>query len=448
MSDNNSILLTVIIFTYNQKDSIAKAVDSVLEQETTYPYEIWLCDDCSTDGTTSICIDYAQRFPDKIKLFTQPVNTYSSSANIAHFEIALKKVNTKYLSILEGDDAWCDSKKIQIALDFLENNPQYITFAHDTLFNDMVNGTKKSLVHEVYKTEIQNPVTFDNILYLHTSSRIHRNVVRFSEGRDAYVDLFLFYTFLNEGPLYYYDKIMSIYNITGKGLWSNLSETDVKKALDIQQYKINKFLDFNHDSFFTSRIGEPQTLELLKRICGRNLGWELWYILISRDVGIFEKDGRLADFTDSLQWMDFDGITNQLKIISNFQTELQNSQQEASGLRSELQKSQQEVSQLHSTLSKTPFALEDPTIEKAEVSIRVLDEYYRSQKLSDEVLLFENISKINAHLVAVSLCLRNGLNRKALSHLIRIGRMDPAILFSTQTLKIISNGLIYQLRRK
>ena len=147
MSDNNSILLTVIIFTYNQKDSIAKAVDSVLEQETTYPYEIWLCDDCSTDGTTAICIDYAQRFPDKIKLFTQPVNTYSSSANIAHFEIALKKVNTKYLSILEGDDAWCDSKKIQIALDFLENNPQYITFAHDTLFNDMVNGTKKSLVH-------------------------------------------------------------------------------------------------------------------------------------------------------------------------------------------------------------------------------------------------------------------------------------------------------------
>lgn len=433
MSGNNSILLTVIIFTYNHEDYVAKAVDSVLEQETTYPYEIWLCDDCSTDGTTAICIDYAKRYPDKIKIFTQPMNTYSSPAKSTHVEIALKKVSTKYLSLLDGDDTWCDNKKIQIALDFLENNPQYITFAHDTLFNDMVNGTKKSLVHEIYNTEIQNPVTFENVLYLHTSSRIHRNVVKFSEGRDAYLDLFLFYIFLNEGPLYYCDKIMSVYNITGKGAWSGLSNTDIKKANAMLQYKLNNFFNYKHDAFFTGRIEEPKTLELLKTICGRNLGWDLWYILMSRDADIFEKEGRLTDFTNSLQWIEFDSILKQLRTISNFQ--------------SELQKSRQEVSNLHSTLSRMPLASEDPTIEQTEASIRVLDEYYRSQTLSDEVLLFENISKINAHLVAVSLYLRNGLNRKALAHLIQIGRMDPAIIFSIQTFKIISNGLIYQLRR-
>lgn len=277
MNDNTTVLLTVIIFTYNHKDSIAKAVDSILEQKTAYSYEIWLCDDCSTDGTTAICADYAKKYPDKIKLFTQTVNTYSSRTT--HIEVALKKVNTKYLSLLDGDDFWCDNQKIKIALDFLENNPQYVTFAHDTLFNDVVNGTKKSLVHAVYETEIQNPVTFKNISYLHISSRIHRNIVKFPEGRDASSDIFLFYLFLDKGPLYYYDKIMSVYNITGKGAWSGMSIADVNKANALLQYRLNIFFKYKYDTFFTSRIGETKILVFLKKIGGMKLGWELWRIL-------------------------------------------------------------------------------------------------------------------------------------------------------------------------
>ena len=276
-NNDSSPLLTVIIITYNHKNSIADAVDSVLEQKTTYPYEIWLCDDCSTDGTTTICSDYANKYPDKIKLFAQPVNTYSNK--IPHFIIAFRKVKTKYLSMLEGDDAWCDVNKIQTALEILENNPQYITFAHDTLVNDIKQGTKKSLVHEIHKTEIQNPVTFENITYLHTSSRIHRNVFKFPEVRYVYKDLFLFYIYLDKGPLYYHDKIMSIYNITGTGVWSSLSTTEVNKANALLQYKLNVFFNYKHDAFFTSRIQEGKILRLLKKIFGKNFGWKLWYIL-------------------------------------------------------------------------------------------------------------------------------------------------------------------------
>ena len=44
-------LLSVCIVTYNQKDYIAKAVDSVLAQITDYPFEVLIGDDCSDDGT-------------------------------------------------------------------------------------------------------------------------------------------------------------------------------------------------------------------------------------------------------------------------------------------------------------------------------------------------------------------------------------------------------------
>lgn len=274
MTDN--ILLTVIIFTYNHADSIGKAIDSILEQETAYAYEIWLCDDCSTDGTTIICLDYAKRYPNKIKLFTQPVNTYPNE--ITHVEVILKKVSTKYLSILDGDDIWLDTEKIQISIDFLENNLQYVTFAHDTMLNDVVNRTKKSLVHEVYKVEIQNPVTFENVVYLHTSSRIHRNVFEFPRERDVYKDIFLFYIYLDKGPLFYYDKVMSIYNVSGKGAWSSLSILDKMGANTILQYKINKYFNYKYDEFFTNRIEKKNILLFLKKIYGINLGWEIWYI--------------------------------------------------------------------------------------------------------------------------------------------------------------------------
>jgi glycosyltransferase involved in cell wall biosynthesis/SAM-dependent methyltransferase len=272
-------LLTVIIFTYNQEDCISQAVESVLEQETTYPFEIWLCDDCSTDNTAIICDDYAKRHPDIIKLFAQPANTTSDPNKIPHNEIAIKKVKTKYFCVLDGDDYWCDKNKIQIALDVLENDPEYVTFAHDTAYNDTVNKTKKSLVHEIHRVEIQNPVIFENAPYLHTSSRIHRNVIKFTENRNVNGDIFLLYMYLDKGPLYYYDKIMSVYNISGKGVWSGLSDSAKKKALAISQYKLNEYFDYRYDIFFTRRVEKVKVLDFLKRILGKKLGWKFWCLL-------------------------------------------------------------------------------------------------------------------------------------------------------------------------
>ena len=152
-----------------------------------------------------------------------------------------------------------------------------------------------------------------------------------------------------------------------------------------------------------------------------------------KSTGTFEQENRLADFMYSLQLKEFDRNLYQLEAISNFH--------------SEMQKRQLEVSALHSTLSRMPLASEELTIENTEESIQILNEYYRSKELPDVNLLFENISKINAHLIAVNLCLRCGRYRSALSHLTRIGMMDLPILFSIQTLKIMGNGLIFRLRR-
>ena len=61
-------LVTVLVTTYNQEKYIAQALDSVLAQKTDFPFEIYVSEDCGTDGTRDILKEYARRYPQIIRL--------------------------------------------------------------------------------------------------------------------------------------------------------------------------------------------------------------------------------------------------------------------------------------------------------------------------------------------------------------------------------------------
>jgi glycosyltransferase involved in cell wall biosynthesis len=273
--ENSSNLLTVIIITYNHESSISETLSSVLEQETTYPYEVWITDDCSTDATLSICYEFQKRYPDKIKIFTQASNTYSDPIKVFHFETTMKRVTTKYVCALDGDDAWCDKTKIQTALNILESHPEYYIFADDTLYVEVVNNLKYSWVHEVLQIDIHNPVNLINAPYIPTSSRIYRTVTSYPE-KMSFSDIFIYYLYLDKGLLYYYDKVMSVYNYSGKGVWSRMKKND-RDTLDyIVIGELNVFLGYKYDQHFTNGLRHPLLMEAFKRTFGRDRAWKVW----------------------------------------------------------------------------------------------------------------------------------------------------------------------------
>ncbi len=272
-------ILTVLVLTYNHEDTLEAALDSVLNQKTKYVYEIWIAEDCSTDQTIQICRKYVKKYPNRVKLLAQPVNT-----KLRHFRDVLCKINTTYLTILEGDDRWCDNKKIQVAIDTLERNPEYVTFAHDTLYDDALTNTKKSLVHDIHQASIKNPVNLHSTPYLHTSARVHRNVLdlkvyfrKFPDVRDIH----LFYGYLDKGPLYYHDKIMSVYNINSSGAWNKLPAMEQALQTEAAYYSCNKLLKFRHDSFFTKKVSNIKRLVYAKKILGVKSGWAfyIWSVM-------------------------------------------------------------------------------------------------------------------------------------------------------------------------
>lgn len=93
-------------------------------QKTTFPIEIIIHDDASTDGTAKIVKEYADKYPDLIVPILQTENQYSQGIKPSH-KFVFPRARGKYIAFCEGDDYWTDPYKLQKQVDFLEANPDY-----------------------------------------------------------------------------------------------------------------------------------------------------------------------------------------------------------------------------------------------------------------------------------------------------------------------------------
>jgi glycosyltransferase involved in cell wall biosynthesis len=118
--------LSVCLITHNQEKFIAQALESALTQQVTFDYEIVVSDDCSTDRTRSIVIDYQQRNPDKIRL-AFPDKNLGVNPNLAH---TIGACRGEYIALLEGDDFWTSPTKLQDQVHFLDSHPECVICFH------------------------------------------------------------------------------------------------------------------------------------------------------------------------------------------------------------------------------------------------------------------------------------------------------------------------------
>src|SRR5438132_1821213 len=100
--------LSVMMITYNHERFIAQALDSILAQRVNFDYEIVIGEDCSTDGTRDILMDFHRRYPDRIVLLLRDHNL----GVMRNFEATLGACRGRYLALLEVDDYWTSENKL------------------------------------------------------------------------------------------------------------------------------------------------------------------------------------------------------------------------------------------------------------------------------------------------------------------------------------------------
>ena len=121
-------LLSILCITYNHDKFIGEAIDSWLEQKIDFKIEIVIGDDCSTDNTVLEIKKYLKS-NNYIKLIERGKNI----GFMNNFIDTYKQCNGKYIAICEGDDYWSDKNKLQMQVDFLENNKDYV-LTHTNVF--------------------------------------------------------------------------------------------------------------------------------------------------------------------------------------------------------------------------------------------------------------------------------------------------------------------------
>ena len=124
VDDTDNPLVSIRCVTYNHEPYIAQALDGFLMQKTSFPFEVIVHDDASTDKTAEIIREYEIKFPKIIKPIYETENQYSKHDGSLS-RIMDSACKGKYIALCEGDDYWIDENKLQLQVDFLEKNSEY-----------------------------------------------------------------------------------------------------------------------------------------------------------------------------------------------------------------------------------------------------------------------------------------------------------------------------------
>jgi glycosyltransferase involved in cell wall biosynthesis len=107
--------ISVVIPVYNRERYLAEAIESVLQQETDFPFEIIVSDDASTDKSVAVAKSYGEN----VKVLTAARNQGAASARNA----AIRGSNAPYIAFLDSDDRMLPGR-LQVQVDFLEAHPE------------------------------------------------------------------------------------------------------------------------------------------------------------------------------------------------------------------------------------------------------------------------------------------------------------------------------------
>lgn len=143
-------LVSVHLLTYNHAKFIAQSIESVVNQKTTFPFEIVIGDDHSTDGTSQIVDQYAAKYPELIKVVRGKTNGGPQPNSIR----ILENSQGKYMAALEGDDYWIDPLKLQKQTDFMEENPDFAICFTNTRVEFFENNEEPYLLNSNIKKDV------------------------------------------------------------------------------------------------------------------------------------------------------------------------------------------------------------------------------------------------------------------------------------------------------
>lgn len=233
--------VSICCITYNHAPFIRQCLDGFMMQRTSFPIEVLVHDDASTDGTQDIIREYEAKYPDVIKPIYQKENQYSKGVKV-NLVYNYSRAKGKYIALCEGDDYWTDPYKLQKQVDFLESHPDYVMCSHkwDEYMED---GNHFDFAHPVEVGEYGKTYDLDDFIhgawfFQPLTVMYRRSALEACHLSDykRMKDITLLYALLKQGKGCCISDVMAVYRVHSNGVWSGISLYNRK----LQNLKIKK----------------------------------------------------------------------------------------------------------------------------------------------------------------------------------------------------------------
>jgi glycosyltransferase involved in cell wall biosynthesis len=247
--------LSALIVTYNQERYIEQAVRSVLAQQTDFDFEVVIADDCSRDGTREILRRLQDERPDRIRLLLNERNLGIHG----NYRNAWFLCKGQYIGLLEGDDYWTASDKLQRQVDFLDAHPECVLCFHDVVVFEDDGAGPEGRYCPPDLPEICGIEDLLQEMFINTTSVVCRNRV-FTEfptwGLDLAIGDWPFFLWISSlGKLGYLPQVMAAYRKHGDGLWSRTGPEERIRSITAMYERVNEHFGYQYDAIIRVLIG-------------------------------------------------------------------------------------------------------------------------------------------------------------------------------------------------
>lgn len=226
-------IVSICCLVYNHEPFLRDCFEGFVMQKTTFPIEILVHDDASTDRSADIIREYTEKYPDLFKPIYQKENQYSKGKGFVGMTLNFERAKGKYIAMCEGDDYWTDPLKLQKQVDFLEQNPKYSICFHDiNVTCDGINFVKfdnrVSLETDIYDLAKWNYIVTLSVVY-RLNSDVHKRFQ--SMGNLPISDYPLWLLNAEYGKIKKIPSIMAVYRKHHSGMWTGKSMYEQNKML-------------------------------------------------------------------------------------------------------------------------------------------------------------------------------------------------------------------------
>jgi glycosyltransferase involved in cell wall biosynthesis len=286
-----TVKLSVAMITYNHESFIGQALESVLAQRVNFDYEIVVGEDCSTDGTRAILMDFCRRYPERIV----PLLHDRNIGALRNFQATLAACRGQYLAIVEGDDYWTCQRKLQTQVDFLDEHPDYAICFHRARTRDETASARTDVLPRcpAGTYTIEDLIAFNLIP---TCTVMYR---RASVGPlpNWFLDLKLgdwplHILVARFGKIRLMDEVMAVYRMHPGGMWTSGEAISQKHAMMRMMEALDRHMDYQ----YTAAINRWRAvcyfdMALIERLNGNRVA-TIKYLVASVRNGRLPLSGR------------------------------------------------------------------------------------------------------------------------------------------------------------